>query len=461
MKINSLRFRLALWVGGFLLTSLLVFGLYVYASMSRNLHTAVDDALRLSATQSMATLNVDNGHILLADNLLENNEDMAVLQARGFTVRFLNANGDLLGGLGTHWNSSFTLKLPGKKASFATTKNAQGEPGSRIYTLPVMDGDLVVGYVQTFQSLENIQQTLERLQLSLWLGIPLLTLLAAFGGYFLAGGALKPVDEIIRTARRISAEDLSARLHLPDSGDELGRLASTFDEMLARLDDSFRRERQFTADASHELRTPLAAMQAIISVTRSKTRKASEYERALDDLGEETSRLRALTEDLLLLARDEPSTPIHRECVPLSSLLEDVAESLAPLAEAKGLTLERQIQPELMVNMDRDGLIRLFVNLIDNALKFTESGGVIVSAQAESDIIRINVADTGKGIASEHLSRIFDRFYRADASRSRSQTGAGLGLAIALQIARTHGGDITVSSTVGAGTTFSLTLPAL
>jgi len=279
MKLNSLRFSFALWVGSFLLASLLLFGAYVYATMLRNLNAAVDDALRLSATQSMGTLNVDNGRIFLADNLPENNEDMGALRARGFTLRFLDSNGALLGGFGANWDRSLFVK-PGAQASFSTTLNESGEPNTRVFTLPVMDNNQIVGYVQASQSLENVQQTLEGLQLSLLLGIPFLTLLAAVGGYFLAGRALKPVDEITNTARRISAEDLSARLNLPDGSDELGRLASTFDEMLARLDDSFRRERQFTSDASHELRTPLAAMQAIIGVTRSKKRTSTEYETA-------------------------------------------------------------------------------------------------------------------------------------------------------------------------------------
>ena len=459
MKINSLRFRFALWVSGFLLASLILFGVYMYASTSRNLNAAVDDALRLSATQSVGTLNVDSGRIVLADNLLENNSDMATLQARGFTVRFLDAKGALLGGFGANWSTSFASITLGKQASFSTIINVNGEADSRVYILPVMDNTQIAGYVQTSQSLETVQQTLENLQLSLLFGIPFLTLLAALGGYFLAGRGLAPVDTITQTARRISAEDLSARINLPDSGDELGRLAATFNEMLVRLDDSFHRERQFTADASHELRTPLAAMQTIIGVTRSQKRTTTEYEEALDDLGDEANRLRSLTEDLLSLARGEQSTTDQHDCVNLSSLLEDVVESLTPLAEAKRLAMECHVAPNIMVNSDRDGLIQLFVNLVDNAIKFTESGEVTVTATIASQVIRIEIADTGKGIPTEKLSHIFDRFYRVDSSRT--QTGAGLGLAIALQMVRSFGGDIIVQSKIGEGTTFFVTLPAL
>ncbi len=459
MKINSLRFRFALWVSGFLLASLILFGVYVYASMSRGLHAALDDALRLSATQSLGTLNVDNGQVILGDNLSEENSAMAALRARGFTVRFLDAGGTLLGGFGINWNSPFSSVQLSEQASFSTAKDEHGEPDTRIYTLPIMDNNKIVGYIQTAQSLDTVQQSLENLQLSLLLGIPFLTLLAALGGYFLAGRALEPVDAIIQTARRISAEDLSARLNLPDGGDELGRLASTFDEMLARLDNSFHRERQLTSDASHELRTPLAAMQTIIGVTRSQKRTAADYEQALDDLGEETNRLRSLTEDLLLLARGERSVHNQREQVNLSSLLEDVVESLTPLADAKGLALECRVTPNVTVSSDRDGLIRLFVNLLDNAIKFTESGNISVSAQVEGGNVRIAITDTGGGIAQADLVHIFDRFYRVDTSRT--ETGAGLGLAIALQIACTLGGDIKAESELGVGSTFVVTLPAL
>ena len=267
------------------------------------------------------------------------------------------------------------------------------------------------------------------------------------------------MDAITKTARKISAEDLSARLNLPKNGDELGRLAATFDGMLTRLDDSFRRERQFTADASHELRTPLAAMQTIIGVTRSQKRTAGDYEQALDDLGEETNRLRSLAEDLLLLSRGEQSTQHQLEQVDLSSLLEDVDESLTPLAEAKGLILECRIPPNITMNSDRDGLIRLFVNLVDNAIKFTRSGTILISAQFDARNIRVAIKDTGIGISQENLQHIFDRFYRVDTSRTES--GAGLGLAIALQIARSLGGDITVESALGTGTAFFVRLPVL
>ncbi len=252
---------------------------------------------------------------------------------------------------------------------------------------------------------------------------------------------------------------MSARLNLPETDDEVGRLAATFDSMLTRLDEAFRRERQFTADASHELRTPLSAMQTIIGSTLSRRRAPAEYEQALIDLNQETQQMRTLTEGLLHLARNEAGRQSAKfECVNLSILLKDVVDSFRPLAEDKGLQLIDQVpNDDLTLMGDSDGLIRLFVNLLDNAIKYTEQGFITVSANPKDDnLLAITVSDTGVGITSEHLPHIFDRFYRVD--QSRSTDGSGLGLAIVQNVAQAHGGNVTVESKVGQGTTFTVSL---
>jgi signal transduction histidine kinase len=279
----------------------------------------------------------------------------------------------------------------------------------------------------------------------------------ALAGYFLADRAIAPIDSITRAARRISTEDLSARLNLADTGDEVSRLTSTFNDMLARIEYGFQRERQFTLDASHELRTPLTAMQAILSLVREGTRPVQEYRQALDDLAGETDRLHGLVEDLLRLARGDRHQAGELTRVDLSIMLCDVADSLRPLADAKGLSLRCDVPPTLMLMGDSDSLIRLFVNLLDNAIKFTEHGGVTVTGKCEADLLTVEIADTGHGIAPEHLTRIFDRFYRVETSRSSG--GTGLGLAIARQIVQAHSGTIVAKSAVEQGTTITLQLP--
>ncbi len=460
---RSLRFRFALWVAGLLLISLAAFGSFVYWSLARGLNTALDDSLQLSGAQVIAAVNIENGRFEFEDVAL-NREDAPRLDVRDLTIRLLSPAGEVLNAQGEYTGLPVSpASLAAARAQqpfFETVVPADARAAVRMYSAPVVENAAVIAIVQVAQTLEPIERTLQRLRQALLLGIPGLILLAAGGGYLLAARALAPIDQLTRTARRIAAdpETLSARLNLPAT-DEVGRLAQTFDEMLAQLEASFRRERQFTADASHELRTPLAAMQAILSVMRQQRRTPDDYEAALADLAAETDRLRTLAEDLLHLARNGSRQATARTVIDLSTLLLDVGDSLRPLAEAKGLTLVGSVPGALQVVGDHDELIRLFVNLLDNAIKYTQHGGITVQGTRAGGIISIAITDSGVGIPAEHLRRVFDRFYRVDAARALA--GTGLGLAIALQIARAHGGSIAVASVPSQGTTFTVRLPAV
>jgi heavy metal sensor kinase len=449
-RLNTLRVRFALWTAGLLFLAFVLFGAYVYGSMARGLFAALDNSLTLNASQIAAALNIDNGQLILPDSLVESPENAGV-RGRGFTVRVLTPQGKVLQQFGPYPE----LPLPPGE-SFVTYTEPLSETPLRVYTQPVYDNQQMVAIVQVAQSLADVQESLRTLLFTLLVSSPILTLLAGVGGYLLAARALAPIDEMTATARKISAEDLSARLEVVNREDEVGRLAQTFNEMLARLEDSFRRERQFTNDASHELRTPLTAMQAILGMIREKHRTPAEYEQAIDDLSEETDRLRALVENLLRLARGEKQ-PYHFEPVDLSLLLQDVADSLRPLAEAKGLALRCDLPADLTVWGDSDELIRLFVNLLDNAIKYTEHGEVTLCAGQREKRVEVTIADTGPGIAPEHLPHIFDRFYRVE--ESRTLRGAGLGLAIAKEIVNAHGGKIEVQSKIGKGSVFTVSLP--
>lgn len=460
-RFRTLRFRFALWVAGLLLVVLAVFGVFVYLSLASALSAALDSSLQLSAAQAVAAVNIEGGQINFLDSLPDG-PGATELRERGLTVRILDPAGQSLQGFGSFQalpvDAASLEAVQHGQSAFTTAIALPTHERVRLYTTAITENGAFLGIVQVAQSLAGVDNTLNQLLIALFVGAPILTLTAAFGGYILAARALAPIDHITQMAGQISGEDLSARLNLPATDDEVGRLAATFDSMLARLDNSFKRERQFTADASHELRTPLAAIQAILSVVREKPRTPEDYQQALADLSEETDRLRALTEDLLHLARaDTQPIDIH-ERVDLSVLLNDVADSLRPLAEAKGLRIKCHVPDQLDLTGDTDGLIRLFVNLLDNAVKYTERGEIILSAQVEASLIHITVADTGLGIPAEHKPHIFDRFYRMDTSRSTR--GAGLGLAIALDIARSHGGTIEVTSSVNKGSAFIVNLPA-
>ena len=457
--IKTIRTRFALWATALILAFLAAFGGFVYINLSLSLHIAVDDALSLSAAQTAASLNVDNGRIIIAEAISSEETGAEAFGERGLTLIVLSQDGKVLEAAGAYQSLQVPVNSQNTQSEFLTLPEGSENDPVRVYTLPVLDNNQVVGWVQTMQSLGHVEDSLQRLLTALLIGGGLLTLLAGFAGYILASRTLAPIDEITHAARRISTEDLSSRLNLPDNGDEVSRLASTFNEMLNRIELGFRRERQFTADASHELRTPLTAMQAILSVTRQRKRTPAEYEEALDDLTEETERLRSLTESLLALARTDLHLLVLSETVDLSTLLEDVSESLRPLADAKGLALTCETEASLNLRGDADGLIRLFINLLDNAIKYTEAGSVSVSARRDGDNVHVEVSDRGIGIQPEHLSHIFERFYRVE--QSRTQRGTGLGLAIAHQIVLAHGGEVNVKSEPGRGTSFVVSLPGI
>jgi heavy metal sensor kinase len=264
-------------------------------------------------------------------------------------------------------------------------------------------------------------------------------------------------------ARRISGEHLQERLHETGFGDELDRLAKTLNDMLARLDDSFRQIRQFSADASHELQTPLTILRGEIEVALRAPRDREEYEGVLRSCLEEIERISRLVGGLLLLARaDAGVLRLDLQPVELGELVTEVGARLGRLAAEKGLRLHLDIPGEVLVLGDREHLERLLVNLVDNAIKYTPSGGAVTLSLAESEgrEARISIQDTGRGMTEEEQEQIFTRFYRAGLSRTDGGPGVGLGLCIANSIAEAHGGRIEVASSPGQGSTFTVVLPA-
>jgi len=458
-RFKTLRVRFAFWTAGLMLIVLVLFGIFVYFSLRQGLANSIDDSIKLSTSQAIAAVNIENGQLSFSDSLPESST--ADLQERGLTIRILSLDRKVLQSVGPYGNlivdSKSIQSVTTGVSSFSTINSSDSGP-IRVYTAPILDNQNLLGIIQVMQSLGTLYATLDQLLLVLIISIPILLIVSALSGYFLAARALSPIDQITQTAQRISTEDLSARLNLRGNEDEIGRLAATFDSMLLRLEEGFKRERQFTSDASHELRTPLAAMQAILNVTRERKRPPEEYETALDDLSEETDRLRALTEELLYIARGDVRPAVPHEVVALSNLLIDVGESLRPMIESKGLNLEPNIQKDLYIKGDSDALIRAFVNLLDNAIKYTKKGEINVTAVGSTGkSIDILISDTGRGIDPKHLPHIFERFYRVD--ESRTTQGFGLGLAIVYEIVRTHQGTIEASSQIGSGTVFRLSFP--
>jgi len=288
-----------------------------------------------------------------------------------------------------------------------------------------------------------------------------LLLISAAGGWILAGRALKPIDDITRRARQITANDLGQRLNL-DQEDELGRMAATFDDMIARLQEAFERQKRFASDASHELRTPLTVMQAELGLALARPRSAAEYRQTLLSMDEEVGRLSTIVSDLLTLTRiDVDPAGMQHKPVELAEMLDSLSARVSIIAAERNVTVEAERLRPVTIVGDATRLRQLFTNLLDNAVNYTPDGGrVTVTLEETRDGVHVGVSDTGIGIAPEHMARIFERFYRADGAREQNAHGTGLGLAISRSVVQAHHGDILVESEPGQGTTFTVTLPS-
>jgi len=313
---------------------------------------------------------------------------------------------------------------------------------------------LIVG-----RSIVETYQTLAEFRRILFIGMSTMIVMAGIGGLFLAARALKPVNDIIRTAKSIEETDLSRRIDV-QTNDELGRLAATLNEMIARLEKAFERQRQFTADASHELRTPLSVIEAETTLTLRRERSPEDYQKSLESINEEVAYMSSILEKLLMLARaDAGKEQINYHDVNLKQLSAALAPDIEMLAREKGLQFVFTADTDLMITGDEIKLKQLLLNLLDNALKYTAQGSVSLSLSRSDNNAVITVTDTGIGIPEEHLAHIFERFYRVDKARSRSEHGTGLGLTIVKYITEAHNGKIKVVSQPGKGSTFIVTLP--
>jgi heavy metal sensor kinase len=345
----------------------------------------------------------------------------------------------------------------------------------------VKEQNQVTKMIQVASSLEDVEDALNTLLIILLVTVPSILMIASLGGLFLANKALKPVDRITQTARMITSQNLNQRIQTLKVKDEISRLIDTFNDMISRLDQSFRQIKQFTTDASHELKTPLTILKGEVEVALRKKRELHEYEQILESNLEEIDRMSKIVEDLLLLSKaDIGEIRLNKEKIHLKRFISGVTEQMKILAEPKNIQIEiSNLEPqggeEIHIWADTLRMRELFFNLIDNGIKYTEPGGRILITLAKEtngcatplapqdkqmkEFARITVADTGIGIAEADHEKIFNRFFRVDKARSREQGGSGLGLSISRWIVEAHQGEITVESEPGKGSAFIVRLP--
>jgi heavy metal sensor kinase len=332
----------------------------------------------------------------------------------------------------------------------------------RIITTPIYRDGKLTRIIQLGTHLHFVRKNLAQFKNNILAALPIILVLGALGGWVLARRSLSPIGYIASKTQSITSENLNERLTPRRTDDEMDDLIRTINGMIARLESSFKRMAEFTADASHELKTPICAMRGEAEVLLSKERKAEEYQEGLAHFIEQFDRLNQMINDLILLSKSD-ATQVELKMAPLrlDLLIKDICNLFQVLAEQNKITLEVGTLPEVMAMGDKMRLQQLFTDLIDNAIKFTPEGTVHITMEKNQEVVLIKIRDTGIGIPKEEQERIFKRFYRVDKSRSRETGGVGLGLSIAEWIAHAHHGKIEVESELNQGSTFILYLPFL
>ncbi|ESA38673.1 integral membrane sensor signal transduction histidine kinase [Leptolyngbya sp. Heron Island J] len=454
----NLRLRLVAWYSLLAGLSMLVSDGFMYLRFRQTLFDQIDNALEVTTIQALKNLD-DEVDALMFDPRQEAPALASLLNDAGVEIYLLAQDGSLK----EYFGDSLTLPTQqGLQPGFKTLVTENGR--WRLYTQEILPrADRPPGWLTVARSLQPVDITLQNLLNQHLLKVPLLLGMVGLGGLFLANRALKPIGQITRIAEQVSVSgDLTQRIRYQGTtDDELERLATMFDEMLDSLQATFEHKKRFTADASHELRTPLTTLKGRLHVALSQPRTAEIYQETLQGIEQEVDRLIRLSSDLLLLSRlEQQHQDMHLELIDLSDLLAAIAEQIQPLADLQQLQFSTHIPSDLQIQGSPDHLIRLFLNLLDNAVKHTSAQGKVqLRAMVQGHCIQINVSDTGIGISPKHLPHLFERFYRVEKSRSRTIGGTGLGLAIAQEIVHRHHGAIAVQSQPGHGTTFTVTFP--
>jgi heavy metal sensor kinase len=460
---SSVRVRLTCWYTGVLACVLVLLAFSTYFVLRENFSRRMDSSAAEIAGSFLATVSAEAkeepGPKTLQDALAT-----AIAEHRLAETTFiaLDSHGQVIASSEDH-----PLDLNGLNGGLAALQSLHtvriGRHSYRSYVKPfTVDGQELK--LILLQSLHRQHEFLENLAGTFAIVIPLTLLLASVGGYFLARRSLSPVVAMSEQAKQIGASNLRDRLSIKNSTDELGQLALSFNELLQRLDASFDQQQRFTADASHELRTPVAILFGEADVALSQSvRSPEEYRESLSILRSEAGRLKDIVEGLFTLTRaDAGQYPLTVSDFYLDELISECVRNLRTLASAKGVELSCDARKELPIRADESLLRRMILNVLDNAVKYTPSGGrVLIACKDLGAGYCIIVHDTGEGIPAEFHARIFERFFRVDKVRSRNEgSGAGLGLSISAWIAEAHGGRIELTRSDRQGSLFSIFLPA-
>lgn len=477
--IRSLRAQLALWHGILLAATLMVLAGFIYFLLRQVLSSRADADLLDYADKTSRV-------IASAINRFETERPGAPLSAKekefidessswGRFVQIDDADGKFVVSSDALKTRHFSDNPETRQKLLSLKERAVFEDlpiayPMRVVTLPVQIGKRIPYLVRVGVPVEGVEEAINRVSTLLLVLTPAIFVIALLGGWLLVGRSLKPVDEMTRAALSIESGRLNVKLVPARTDNEIGRLAAALNEMLDRLDKSFKQIERFSADASHELKTPLTTIRGEAEVALMSKGISEELRQTFRSIIEETERLSEIVTNLLLLARtDADQVRLKREPVALHEVAMQAYEPMERLAHRKNIVLDLAEMDEVTLKGDALWLQQLISNLLHNAINYTPEGGRVTLSltlapmktpnESGSQEAVLSVADTGPGIPAEHLGHIFDRFYRVDAGRSRDQGGSGLGLNIVRWIAESHSGTIKVQSEVGKGSVFTVHLP--
>jgi heavy metal sensor kinase len=455
---RSLRFRLTLWYSSVLILVVLMLAAASQWALNVSLDRAMDQRLRFRLIGL---------HTFISENDQDSLETLAVklrgLEHLGDLFQVVGSGGQLIAqsdGLARHRVRAEPLSDLGGRMVFLNAGPKRFQFRMAAQQIHINGRPIIIEVADPRGKFEGI---LNEFYSILFFVVPIALVLAAAGGYWLSGRALRPVDQIIKEARAIDPANFSARLSVPSSGDELQRLSQTINQMLDRVEQSVFQVRRFTADASHELRAPMTLIYTAAQFALRRDRSADDLKDALKKILHAAKRSTDLINQLLWLARSDAGNKPELIPADVAAVVSDVAGEAGTLADEKGLTIATEVpEAPTYVAIDEASFRRMLLILLDNAVKYTPQGGSVKVSIAESaNDLEIAVADTGIGISAEDMPFVFDRFWRADLVRTRESGGTGLGLAIARDIARAHGAELVVESSIGQGSTFMVRLRRL
>jgi heavy metal sensor kinase len=472
-----MRSRLTFWYTGVLALVLIIFAVAAYAYLARAVRERTDQSLADTANSLASNFAAEFEEDQTGDNAAQEvardfqfeGRQAFIFDEQGRAVASSAAPAGGRGRRGWPEPAALSQSLAGLVETSRGSGRAYstmhfGESSVRAYA-ERMSSHGRTFFVAVAQSRHGQEEELARVRRAFYVAVPVALLLASLGGYFLARKSLAPVVAMGERAAHINAESLGERLPVGNERSELGRLARTFNELLARLDVSFEQQRRFMADASHELRTPVAIVCGESEVSLSQAARSSEeYRESLTILHDEGRRLTRIVEDLFTLARADAG---QYGFAPATFYLDETAaecvRAVRSLAARHGVNLIHRHGGEMPMRGDEALVRRMILNLLDNAIKYTPAGGEVrVEVAREGSGYAVRITDTGEGIPEEARPHIFERFYRADKARSRNGGaggGAGLGLSIASWIAEAHGGRVTLEHSDKSGSTFLINLP--